>query len=101
MGLILLGVSGAIAALGDTLFPAVSLAEGIRQDFSSTAHLLLRLRILHPFIAAVVGFGLIWMTWLVRERLTSRRVRRLGAILMAVVVIQLAAGVANYCCLRR
>ena len=95
VGLILLGVSGAIAALGDTLFPAGSLAEGIRQDFSSTAHLLLRLRILHPFIAAVVGFGLIWTTWLVRERLTSPRVRRLGAVLMAVVVIQLAAGVVN------
>jgi heme A synthase len=95
VGLIVLGVSGAIAALGDTLFPAGSLAEGIREDFSSTAHVLLRLRVLHPFIAAVVGFSLIWMTWLVRERLTSQRVRRLGALLMAIVVIQLAAGVTN------
>lgn len=96
VGLIVLGVSGAIAALGDTLFPAGSLAEGIRQDFSSTAHVLLRLRVLHPFIAAVVGFSLIWMTWLVpRERLTSQRVRRLSALLMAIVLVQLAAGVTN------
>ena len=95
VGLIVLGVSGAIAALGDTLFPAGSLAEGIRQDFSSTAHVLLRLRVLHPFLAAVVGFSLIWIAWLVRERLTSQRVRRLCTVLMAVVVIQLAAGVAN------
>jgi heme A synthase len=95
VGLIVLGVSGAVAALGDTLFPAGSLAEGIRQDFSSTAHVLLRLRVLHPFIAAVVGFSLIWMTWLVRERLTSQRLRRLAALLMAIVVIQLAAGVTN------
>jgi len=35
------------------------------------------------------------MTWLVRERLTSQRVRRLGALVMAIVVIQLAAGVTN------
>jgi len=95
VGLIVLGVSGAIAALGDTLFPAGSLAAGIRQDFSSTAHVLLRLRVLHPFIAAVVGFSLIWMTWLVRERLKSQWVRRLSALLMAIVVVQLAAGVTN------
>ncbi len=45
------GASGAIAALGDTLFPAASLAEGIRQDLSPTAHFLLRLRVLHPTLA--------------------------------------------------
>jgi len=33
------GVSGAIAALGDTLFPASSLADGLREDFSPTAHI--------------------------------------------------------------
>jgi heme A synthase len=35
-GTLLIAVSGAIAALGDTLFPARSLAEGMRQDFSPT-----------------------------------------------------------------
>src|SRR5262249_39619872 len=34
----LLGVSGVLAALGDTLFPAGTLAEGLRQDLSSGAH---------------------------------------------------------------
>src|SRR5262249_49941818 len=38
---IALGTSGAVAALGDTLFPARSLAEGLAQDASTTAHLLL------------------------------------------------------------
>ncbi len=32
-GVLILGVSGAVNALGDTLFPANSLAEGISQDF--------------------------------------------------------------------
>jgi heme A synthase len=50
-GLILLGISGAIAALGDTLFPASSVAAGVRQEFSSSAHLFIRLRVFHPFIA--------------------------------------------------
>ena len=34
----------AVAALGDTLFPASSLAEGLREDLSPTSHLFLRLR---------------------------------------------------------
>src|SRR5262249_16803055 len=55
LGLVILGVSGAIAALGDTLFPSRSLAEGFRQDMSSGAHLLLRLRVLHPLLAFAVG----------------------------------------------
>ncbi len=44
-------VTGAIAALGDTLFPSLSLAEGMRQDAAATASFLVRLRILHPAFA--------------------------------------------------
>ena len=44
----LVSVTGAIAALGDTLFPATSLAQGLHQDFSDAANFLIRLRILHP-----------------------------------------------------
>ncbi len=47
-------ITGAIAALGDTLFPATSLAQGLRQDFSGAANFLLRLRVLHP-VFAVLG----------------------------------------------
>jgi heme A synthase len=49
--MLLVGASGAIAALGDTLFPARDLAEGLAQDASPTAHVLLRLRVLHPILA--------------------------------------------------
>ena len=45
------GASGAIAALGDTLFPVSTLAEGLRQDLSPTAHLFVRLRVFHPIFA--------------------------------------------------
>ena len=45
LGVLILGVSGAITALGDTLFPAGSLSEGIAQDFAPTAHFLVRLRV--------------------------------------------------------
>ena len=47
-GMLVLGVSGAITALGDTLFPAASLAEGKAQTFSDSAHVFVRLRVWHP-----------------------------------------------------
>jgi heme A synthase len=56
------GKTGAIAALGDTLYPSTSLAEGLNADLSGTSSLLLRLRILHPALAvataAVILIGL-------------------------------------------
>lgn len=55
VGMLVLGASGGVTALGDTLFPASSLAEGIAQDLSPTAHILIRLRVFHPIIAIVVG----------------------------------------------
>lgn len=55
VGMLLVGMSGAIAALGDTLFPLGSWSEALREDFSPTAHLFVRLRIYHPALALLVG----------------------------------------------
>ena len=41
---LLVGISGAVAALGDTLFPAASLREAFLADASPSSHLLVRLR---------------------------------------------------------
>jgi heme A synthase len=49
--LLIAGASGAVAALGDTLFPSESLAQALRTDLSFTSHLLIRLRIFHPVLA--------------------------------------------------
>ena len=62
---ILVGVSGSMAALGDTLFPAATLHAAFAQDFAARSPLLLRLRILHPlcallsalFVLCLFGFG--------------------------------------------
>lgn len=54
-GTLVVGVTGAITALGDTLFPAGSLAEGVTEDFRPTAHFLVRLRVWHPVTAVVMG----------------------------------------------
>jgi heme a synthase len=55
VGLLLSGMSGAVAALGDTLYPAASHSEGLAATLSPSSHILLRLRALHPVIAVSVG----------------------------------------------
>ena len=55
VALLVAGASGAVAALGDTLFPAQSLAESLAADLSFTSHLLIRLRIFHPVLAVVAA----------------------------------------------
>jgi heme A synthase len=55
VGLLLSGVSGAVAALGDTLYPATSHVEGLTATLSPSSHVLLRLRALHPVIAVSAG----------------------------------------------
>ena len=59
-GLLLSGVSGAVAALGDTLYPASSHTEGLAATLSPGSHILLRLRALHPVIAVSAGFLLMF-----------------------------------------
>ncbi len=93
--LLLAGVSGAVAALGDTLFPAASLAEALRQNLSPTSHIFLRLRLWHPIIAILGSGYLIWLVgMLLRDESASRnRSSTLG--LGALALIQIAVGFVN------
>ncbi|TSC27648.1 COX15/CtaA family protein [Corallococcus sp. Z5C101001] len=95
VGMLVLGVSGAVAALGDTLFPATSLAHGFEQDLSETAHLLLRLRVLHPVFAVGLGALLVFVGRSVARLRPSPDVRRAATLLTGVYVAQLCAGVIN------
>lgn len=95
IGAITIGGSGALAALGDTLFPAESLLSGIRQDFSPTAHFLIRLRLLHPTIAMMVSVYLIILIGVINLRHADGAVRRFARILSVLIVIQLGAGFIN------
>ncbi|HSG79133.1 MAG TPA: COX15/CtaA family protein [Acidimicrobiia bacterium] len=92
--LLLVGAMGAITALGDTLFPAESLVEGLRDDFSAAEHFLVRLRWIHPILAIGTGW---YLAGLGRSRSMtgSPAARRLGTMVVAVVVAQIVAGVVN------
>jgi heme A synthase len=96
VAVILVAVSGAIVALGDTLFPAHSLAHGWQQDLSPTAHLFVRLRIYHPIFAVTGGLYLLVVTAIVVSRDGGGgNLRRLATRLAMVVLLQLGAGLLN------
>ena len=59
LGVLIVATSGAVAALGDTLFPVSSLTSALWADLSVTSHVLIRLRILHPVLAAVTAVAVV------------------------------------------
>jgi heme A synthase len=93
---VVVSITGAIAALGDTLFPASSLSAGMRQDFSSASSLLLRLRLLHPAIAVLGTAYLIWIAATVlRGRDEADPARAAGVRVLTLALFQLAVGAIN------
>lgn len=93
--ILLLGASGAIAALGDTLFPSRTLSEGIAQDLSPVAHVFLRLRMLHPVIALLTGVLVFAAASVTRVARSSPRVNVLSRALTIAFGVQFSAGVLN------
>ena len=95
LGTMLVGMTGAITALGDTLFPAGSLAEGLRQDASPTAHILVRLRVLHPAAAVTVGLYLVATGIGLAARSGDPLLTRFARALGVLIVLQWLAGALN------
>jgi heme A synthase len=95
VALLVLGMSGALAALGDTLFPAHSLKEGFLQDASPSAHFLLRLRGLHPLLAAFFSALLLATATVTSTLRPSPRVRRAAVLVAGLVAAQLVLGLVN------
>jgi heme A synthase len=89
------GSSGAIVALGDTLFPSTSLASGFEQDFSPTAHFLIRLRFVHPIMATLTTVYWIIICTLLRIVAPSDLVARFSSLVTGAMVFQLSLGVVN------
>lgn len=92
LGLLMVGMSGAVTALGDTVFPDRAFAW---EDLSVTSHFLLRLRILHPALSVLVGLYVLLASWTLGQRLTSPWARRSAGIVGGLTLVQLAAGFVN------
>jgi cytochrome c oxidase assembly protein subunit 15 len=92
---VFVSITGAIAALGDTLFPASSLSAGMKQDLSSTSSLLLRLRMFHPVVAVVAAGYLIWVATIALKRDEAGHARTAAGRVVGLTLFQLAVGAVN------
>jgi cytochrome c oxidase assembly protein subunit 15 len=92
---IVVGVSGSLAALSDTLFPAVSLSSALKQDFSGGGNWLMHVRLIHPLSALLAAA---FLAWLVAHAISPNRrpgSRRLGVVVLLLLVLQIALGIAD------
>jgi heme A synthase len=92
-GVLLIGMSGSVAALSSMIFPSATLTEGITKDFSATSHALLRLRPSHPILSVTVGVFLIFLAgWFKSKTNGNVSVRRWANALSILILIQFAWG---------
>jgi heme A synthase len=90
-----LSMIGAVTALGDTLFPVGSLAEGLQQDLDPTAHFLIQLRVWHPIVAIIVSVYLFGYAYWLRRGNLSGEGERLVSTMVGLVSLQIIAGFVN------
>jgi heme A synthase len=95
LGMLVLGASGAVTALGDTLFPASDIGEVIRREYSTTGNILVRLRILHPTIAILVSVYLIIFSSYIRRFVHKPFTFSFSLALTWLLVLQLGIGFLN------
>jgi cytochrome c oxidase assembly protein subunit 15 len=91
----LVSVTGAIAALGDTLFPVATLAQGFHQDFSTAASFLLRLRVLHPIFAVLAAGYFMTISIGVLRSKQHAVATKLAIAVLVLALAQLSAGAMN------
>lgn len=94
-GLILLAITGAISALGDTIFPVETLAEGLQRDISATSHVAERLRMFHPLIATSVGLFLLFACGMIARNRPDPRTKSLAKWVVGLFWGQIGFGLLN------
>ena len=87
------GVTGSLAALGDTLFPATSLGDALKQDISQTGGWLLRWRWTHPAVAFLACVFRIWLLVRAARRNAYWDNRGISALVLVLLAAQYVLGV--------
>jgi cytochrome c oxidase assembly protein subunit 15 len=91
--LLVVGVTGSLAALGDTLFPAHSLSSALAQDFAGGTNWLVRWRWTHPTVAFLASIFLIWLLVRAAQRSSHWDNRSLSALVLILLAAQYVLGV--------
>ena len=92
-GILLIGMSGSVAALSSMLFPSSSLSEGLTKDFSVASPILLRLRVSHPILSVSVGIFLMFLAgWFKSKAPENFWVKRWAKVLTILIIVQFLTG---------
>ncbi len=89
---LLLGVSGACSALGHMLQPTDNV---LGSALAAGSHYLVRLQLMHPFVAASVGLYLVFLVGILNHFRPDPAVKQAGRWMLGVYVFQTALGVVN------
>jgi cytochrome c oxidase assembly protein subunit 15 len=94
--LVLTNMTGAVTALGDTLFPVQPALDGnlwarLRDDLSATQHFLVRLRLIHPLVAFCTALGVAALLL----RLMARKAGPLAQLGLGLIALQVSLGFLN------
>ena len=92
LGLILLGASGAISALGHQLRPD---ADVLKAAFEQTTFWMVRVQPLHPLLSVTVGLYLVLVAGLIQHLRPDSKVSEAAKWMVAILGAQVLVGVAN------
>jgi heme A synthase len=97
LGILLVSATGAVTALGDTVYPvhASGLSARVQEDQGASASLLQRMRDIHPFLALAVAAFVVYAAALLPSYCPGRAVKRACQYLAGAVCLQVLAGVTN------
>ena len=91
--LLVVGVTGSLAALGDTLFPAHSLNSALAADFAGQGSWLVRWRWTHPSLAFLATLILIWLLAKAWQRKAQADHRSLVVLVLGLLAAQYLLGI--------
>jgi heme A synthase len=93
LGVLAISTTGAVTALGDTLYP-LDASAGIGARLGG-AHFLERARAVHPLVAVIVSVLLLAALSAAASKRPTSDVRRWSTAASALLIVQLAAGILN------
>jgi cytochrome c oxidase assembly protein subunit 15 len=89
---LVVAVTGSLAALGDTLFPAHTLGVALAQDFSSKSAWLVRWRWVHPTLAVLSSVFFLWLLARGTQPSAHWNNRRLSVLVLVLLAAQYTMG---------
>lgn len=95
IGLFVIGMTGAVTALGDTLFRPNYVGEGLVSDFQQTSHFLISLRVVHPILAVIISVFTIFTAWYLTNKNSAKIQKKLFLGIVITFIVQVISGFVN------